>query len=116
MVQGDISDLASVQRAMQSVNAVFISMHTLSPQRSSDARMRFMDLEKNELQNVSSADAANEWLRERWHSEQLLLRSGLSALNMGGDHPKMRTITLLLRTCFRPSRSLQILKCFLRCT
>ncbi len=69
-----------------------------------------------------SADAASEWLRERWHREQLLLRSGLDAtvirpgyivgvggrgfdtivsnakkriaINMGGDHPKMRTIAI----------------------
>lgn len=98
IVQGDISDLSSMQRAMESIQAVYISIHTLSPQRTSGARPRFMDVEKNGLQNVVTAcrsrgvhrvvyvtslgilpDAASEWLRERWHTEQLLLNSGLDA-------------------------------------
>jgi uncharacterized protein YbjT (DUF2867 family) len=96
IVQGDISDLASVQRAMASVQAVYIAIHTLSPQPSSRANARFMDVEKNGLQNVITAcrsgdinrviyvtslgiapDAPSEWLRERWQTEQLLLNSGL---------------------------------------
>jgi uncharacterized protein YbjT (DUF2867 family) len=96
IVQGDVSDLASVQRAMASVQAVYIAIHTLSPQPSSKADARFMDVEKNGLQNVITAcrsgdvrrviyvtslgiapDAPSEWLRERWQAEQLLLNSGL---------------------------------------
>jgi len=95
IVKGDISDSGSVQRAVQSVQAVYISIHTLSPQRSDG---RFMDVEKAGLQNVIAAcraagapraiyvtslgispDERSEWLRERWHAEQLLLTSGLDA-------------------------------------
>ena len=36
-VGGDISDLASMQRALESVQAVYISIHTLSPQDASTA-------------------------------------------------------------------------------
>ena len=94
--EGDIADLASVERAVECVETVYISIHTLSPQRSRGATSRFMDAEKSGLQNVVaagrsrgvrrvvyvtslgvSADAPSEWLRERWHAEQSLLNSGL---------------------------------------
>jgi uncharacterized protein YbjT (DUF2867 family) len=141
IVQGDISDLSSVQHAIESVQSVYIAIHTLSPQPSSGRGSRFMDIEKNGLQNVITAcrscgvqrviyvtslgispDEPSEWLRERWHSEQLLLNSGLNAtvirpgyivgvggrgfdtivsnakrriaINLGGDRPKMRTIAI----------------------
>ena len=141
IVQGDISDLPSVQRAMVSVQAAYISIHTLSPQQTNGARPRFMDVEKSGLQNVVTAcrslgvrrvvyvtslgiapNAPSEWLRERWHAEQLLLNSGLDAtviqpgcivgvggrgfdtvvsqakrriaITLGGNRPKMRTIAL----------------------
>ena len=141
IVQGDIADLASVERAMESVQAVYISIHTLSPQQTSGARPRFMDVEKTGLQNVVTAcrsrgvhrvvyvtslgiapDAPSEWLRERWHTEELLLHSGLDAtvirpgnivgvggrgfdtvvsqakrriaITLGGHQPRMRTIAL----------------------
>ncbi len=96
IVQGDISDLPSVQRAVESVQAVYISIHTLSSQPGSGAQPRFMEVEKNGLQNVVTAcrahsvrrliyvtslgiapDEHSEWLRERWHAEELLLKSGL---------------------------------------
>lgn len=139
IVPGDISDLPSVQRAVNGVEAVTISIHTLSPQTGSGAR--FMEIEKNGVQNViascrscgvkrvvyvtslgMSPDAKSEWLRERWHVEQLLLQSGLDAtvirpgfimgvggrgfdtvvssakrrfaLTLGGNSPRMRTIAL----------------------
>ncbi len=98
IVQGDISDLSSVQRAMESIQAAYVSIHTLSPQQTSGARPRFMDVEANGLQNVVTAcqsrgvhrvvyvtslgtapDEPSEWLRERWQTEQLLLNSGLDA-------------------------------------
>jgi len=96
VVKGDISDLASMQRALDSVQAVYISIHTLSPQPASAADQRFMAVERDGLQNIVTAceahgvrrliyvtslgiaaDAASEWLRERWRAEQFLLKSGL---------------------------------------
>ncbi len=96
VVQGDISDLASVRRAVESVQAVYISVHTLSPQTGAGALERFMEIEKNGLLNIVaacrehgarrlvyvtslgiSADARSEWLRGRWETEQLLLNSEL---------------------------------------
>lgn len=141
IVRGDIADLSSVARAMESTQAAYVSIHTLSPQQTGGARPRFMDVEKTGLQNVVTAcrsrgvrrvvyvtslgiapDAPSEWLRERWHSEQLLLDSGLDAtvirpgniagvggrgfdtivsqarrriaVTLGGDRPKMRTIAI----------------------
>ena len=98
IVQGDISDLSSMQRAMESVQAAYVAIHTLSPQQTSGAGSRFMDIEKTGLQNVvttcqslgahrviyvtslgTASDAPSEWLRERWQTEQLLLTSGLDA-------------------------------------
>ncbi len=141
IVEGDIADLSSVQRAVESSEAVYVSIHTLSPQRTSDAQPRFMDVEMTGLQNVinacrshgvrrlvyvtslgTSPDASSEWLRERWQTEQALLRSELDAtvirpgmivgsggngfdtmvsnakrriaVTLGGDRPKMRTIAI----------------------
>jgi uncharacterized protein YbjT (DUF2867 family) len=98
IVQGDIADFSSMQRATESIEAAYIAIHTLSPQRTSGARPRFMDVEKTGLQNVVTAcrsggvhravyvtslgtapGAPSEWLRERWQTEQLLLNSGLDA-------------------------------------
>ncbi len=96
IVQGDISDLSSVQRALDAVQAVYIAIHTLSPQPASTAGQRFMSVESNGLENIVTAcqaqgvrrliyvtslgtavDASSEWLRERGNAEQALLRSGL---------------------------------------
>ncbi len=96
VVKGDVSDLASVQRAMKSVEAVYVSIHTLSPQPGSTPGQRFMAVEMDGLRNVVAAcqaqgvrrlisvtslgitaDAPSEWLRERWRAEQFLLGSGL---------------------------------------
>jgi uncharacterized protein YbjT (DUF2867 family) len=98
IIQGDISDLSSVQRAMQSVQAVYIAIHMLSPQPASNSNERFMDVELNGLKNVVTAcktngarrviyvtslgvaaNASSEWLRERWRAEQYLLENGLDA-------------------------------------
>ena len=98
VVQGDIADLASVQRAMDSVQAVYVSIHTLSPQPGNTPGRQFMAVEREGLQNVVTvcraqgvrrvlyvtslgitADASSEWLRERWQAEQFLLGSGLDA-------------------------------------
>jgi len=96
IVPGDISDLASMQRALESVNAAYICIHTLSPQHAATAGQGFMDVELTGLQNIVTAcmtngvhrliyvtflgtasDASSEWVRGRWKAEQLLLKSGL---------------------------------------
>jgi uncharacterized protein YbjT (DUF2867 family) len=96
IVQGDISDLASIQRAMASVQAVYISIHTLSPQHANTTGQGFMAVEMNGLGNIvttcqthgvrrliyvtfigTAPDAPGGWLRERWKTEQFLLHSGL---------------------------------------
>ncbi len=96
IVKGDVSDLASMKRALDSVQAAYIAMHTISPQPASTADQRFMAVELNGLRNIVTAcqahgarrltyvtslgitaDASSEWLRERWRAEQFLLNSGL---------------------------------------
>ena len=96
IVQGDISDLASMQRAMDSVQAVYISIHTLSAQPGNTSGQGFMEVEINGLKNIVTAcqlhgvrrliyvtflgmppDAKSVWVRERWKAEQFLLKSGL---------------------------------------
>lgn len=95
IVRGDISDPASMQRAFDSVDAAYISIHTLSPQQGA-AGQGFMDVELYGLQNIvlacrthnvrrliyltslgNTPTARSEWGRERWKAEQLLLDSGL---------------------------------------
>lgn len=96
VVQGDMSDPVSVQQAIEGVEAVYISVHTLSPQSADTAGQGFMEVEMNGLGNIVTAcrtqgarrliyitslgiapDAPGEWLRERWKTEQFLLDSGL---------------------------------------
>lgn len=96
IVQGDIADPASMQRALDSVQAVYIAIHTISPQAASTPNQRFMEVELKGLHNVitacrahgvdrvvyvtslgTAADASSEWLRGRWEAQQLLLTSGL---------------------------------------
>lgn len=96
VVQGDISNSSSLQQAVNSVQAVYVSIHTLSPQPGSAPSQRFMAVEQEGLQNIVTAcqsqdvrrlvyvtslgiaaDAPGEWLRERWRAEQSLLSSGL---------------------------------------
>ena len=91
-----MSDLASMQRAFDSVQAAYISVHTLSPQAAHTTGQGFMDIEMNGLRNIAEAcrlhgvrrliyvtslgiapDASNTWVRERWKTEQFLLGSGL---------------------------------------
>jgi uncharacterized protein YbjT (DUF2867 family) len=96
IVKGDISDLASMQQALKSVQAAYISVHTLSPQQASPAGQGFMEVEMNGLQNIVTAcqthgvrrliyltflgstfDSPSAWVRGRWRAEQFLLKSGL---------------------------------------
>ncbi len=91
-----MSDVASLRQALESVDAAYISVHTLSPQPASAAGQGFMDVESNGLGNIVEAcrtnrvrrliyvtslgmapDAPSAWLRERWKIEQSLLNSGL---------------------------------------
>ena len=96
IVRGDMSDPGSMQQAMESVQAAYISVHTLSSQHANTAGQGFMEIEMNGLRNIVQAcqargvrrliyvtslgvapDAANTWVRERWKTEQFLLHSGL---------------------------------------
>lgn len=96
IVAGDVSDPASIQRALKSVRSVYVCMHTLSPQPASAPGARFMAVELDGLRNIAAAceahgvrrliyvtslgvaaNAASEWLRERWRAEQFLLGCGL---------------------------------------
>jgi len=96
VVQGDLLDAESVARALESVQAVYISIHTLSPQGANSSGHDFMDVERTGLENIVKAcrthgvrrliyvtsigvapDAPSAWLRGRWQTEQFLLHSGL---------------------------------------
>lgn len=96
IVQGDISDPAAMQRALEGVQAAYISVHTLLPQQTPTARQSFMEVEAQGLENIVagckahgvrrlvyvtslgiSPDALSAWLRGRWQAEQFLLHSGL---------------------------------------
>ena len=93
---GDISEAASMQRALAGMDAVYISIHTLSPQPASTAGQGFVDVELTGLQNIVAAcrangvrrliyvtflgvapDSPSAWVRGRWQAEQLLLGSSL---------------------------------------
>jgi uncharacterized protein YbjT (DUF2867 family) len=96
VVQGDIADLASLRLASKSVEAVYISIHTLSPQPANTAGKGFMDVEFDGLRNILTAcrangvrrliyitflgmkaDSRSAWVRERAKAEQFLFGSGL---------------------------------------
>lgn len=96
VMPGDMSDSTSMQRALAGVEAVYIAVHTLSPQPGNTAGQGFMDVELHGLQNIVAAcrthgvrrvvyvtflgaapEAPSAWVRERWQAEQLLLHSGL---------------------------------------
>lgn len=96
LVRGDISDPASIQQALQSMDAVYVSMHTVSPQQAGTTQQGFMDIEKQGIRTIVEAcrstairrivyitsigispSQPSEWVRGRWEVEQLLLNSGL---------------------------------------
>jgi uncharacterized protein YbjT (DUF2867 family) len=98
VVRGDMSDGASVARAVESMEAVYVAVHTLSPQPASSSDQGFMDVETAGLRNIVAAclehgarrliyltslgtdpTASSVWLRERGRAEQFLLASGLDA-------------------------------------
>lgn len=96
VVTGDISDAASLQRALTGMDAVYICVHTLSPQPAGASGQGFVEVEISGLQNIVAAcqangvrrliyvtflgvapDSPSAWVRGRWKAEQLLLGSGL---------------------------------------
>jgi uncharacterized protein YbjT (DUF2867 family) len=95
VVQGDILKAASVEHALESVQAAYICVHTLSPQGANSSDQDFMGVEMTGLQNIIRAcktqgvrrliyvtsigitsDAPSAWLRGRWQTEQFLFNSG----------------------------------------
>ncbi len=95
IAKGDLSDFTSVQQALETMYAVYISIHTLAPQRKDTAKMGFMDIEMNgqkkgcrRLHNVQrliyvtsigiSSDSKDAWTGGRWNTQQYLLNSGLN--------------------------------------
>ena len=96
VVQGDLADAGSIERALAGMDAAYISVHTLSPQGAHTAGQGFMDLEMQGLEHIVAAckthgvcrliyltslgnvpESRSEWARERWKTEQFLLGSGL---------------------------------------
>lgn len=96
IVKGDFTDPASVRHALHSIDAVYVSIHTLAPQRKDTSALGFMDIEMNGLHNIAeacrihnvrrliyvtslgiSSDAKDEWTSGRWKTQQYLLNSGL---------------------------------------
>jgi len=96
IVRGDISDLASMQHALESVDAAYIAVHTLSPQHADTSGRGFMDVEMQGVQNIvaacrmyavrrllyvtflgSAPTGSSAWIRGRWQTEQFLLDSDL---------------------------------------
>jgi len=96
VVQGDMSDPASMRRALEGVDAAYIAVHTLSPQGADTAGRGFMDVEMQGVQHIVAAcrtrgvrrlvyvtflgaapAGPGAWARGRWQTEQFLLHSGL---------------------------------------
>ncbi len=96
IVKGDVTDYASVHDALKSMDAVYVSIHTLAPQHSGTADQEFMAIEMEGLQNIVkacntqnvkrliyvtslgiSADSKDAWTTGRWKVQQYLLHSGL---------------------------------------
>lgn len=97
VVKGDISDPELIRKALESVEAAYICINTLSSQPNTSKDLGFMDIEINGLRNIVegcrangvkrliyltslgiSADSTNTWTRERWKAEQILFQSGLN--------------------------------------
>jgi uncharacterized protein YbjT (DUF2867 family) len=96
IVKGDFTDASSVQQAIESMDAVYVSIHTLAPQHKDTLELNFMDIEMNALKNIVEgcrvhqvrrliyvtsmgifADAKDDWTSGRWKTQQYLLNSGL---------------------------------------
>jgi uncharacterized protein YbjT (DUF2867 family) len=98
VVRGDMTDPASLGRATAAVEAVYVAVHTLSPQPGDTTGQGFMDIELRGVRNIVAAcrahgvrrliyvtflgtapDGPSAWARGRWEAEQFLLRGGLDA-------------------------------------
>lgn len=96
IVRGDISDRASIQSALDSIDAVYVSIQTLVPQHTDTAGQEFMDIEMKGLHHIVeacqrhqvhrliyvtslgiSAKSTDAWTCGRWKTQQYLLTSGL---------------------------------------
>ncbi len=96
IVKADISNRDSLNPAFEDIDAVYVSVHTLSPQHTSTADKGFMEVEFKGIQNIVeaskshgvtrliyvtslgvAADSPSEWTRERWKVQEYLFQSGL---------------------------------------
>lgn len=96
VVKGDILNKQSMENALHSMDAVYVSVHTLSAQPSNTDKKDFVDAEMAGLENIVAAcktqgvsrlvyltflgitsQAKSAWVRGRWNMEQYLLGSGL---------------------------------------
>jgi uncharacterized protein YbjT (DUF2867 family) len=96
IVKGDFTDPRSVQHALESMDAVYVSIHTLAPQHKGTLALGFMDIEMNALQNIVAgcnlhnvrrlvyvtalgipAAATDAWTAGGWKTQQYLFSSGL---------------------------------------
>lgn len=97
IVKGDITDPGTVQHALESIDAVYVAIHTLAPQQGGTTGQGFMDIEMNGLQHIVagcqmhhvkrliyvtslgiSADTKDAWTRGRWKIQEYLLKSTLN--------------------------------------
>lgn len=138
IAQGDILDLSSMQRASKSVDAVYIAIHTLSPQNTQKATEDFMDIEIQGLRNIVTACQSNgvhrvvyvtflgtdpngssSWTSGRWQAEQLLLKSGLDVtvirpgmiVGVGGQGFAMLVSNAKKRFAFILGSSRKVFRC-----
>ena len=127
IVKGDLSDTSSVESALNSVDAVYISIHTLARQQKETAGLGFMDIEMNGLKNIVagcraqgvhrliyitslgiSALSEGAWTSGRWATQQYLLNSGLDVtviqpgmiVGLGGQGFNMVLSNAQKRTAF----------------
>jgi len=97
IVKGDILDPESLRKALESIDAAYLCIHTLTAQQGKGSDYGFMDIEIEGLKNVVdgckaagvkrliyltslgiSPDSTNTWTRERWKAEQFLFQSRLN--------------------------------------
>lgn len=96
VIKGDMTDATAVQQALQSMDAVYVAIHTLAPQHAGTTGKGFMDIEMAGLQNIVagckmhrvnrlvyvtslgiSATAKGAWARGRWKIQQYLFNCAL---------------------------------------
>lgn len=127
IVTGDLSNAVSVASALNSIDAVYVSVHTLAPQQKDTAGIGFMDIEMNGLKNIVdgcriqgvqrliyvtslgiSAESKDAWTSGRWKTQQYLLNSGMDVtviqpgmiVGIGGQGFNMMLANAQKRTAF----------------